>query len=50
MTGREAWARTTARIFEVAGLTITAVIEPAVPLGLAAILAIYLHATREKST
>jgi len=44
-TGRVAWARTTARIFEVAGLTVTAAIEPAVPLGLATIAALYLYAT-----
>ena len=42
-----AWARTVSRLFECAAFTIVCVIEPAVPLGLAAIAAVYLYATRE---
>lgn len=48
MKGRVAWAHTVARIAEVAGLTVTAAIEPAVPLGLAAIAAVYFYTVREK--
>lgn len=42
-----AWAHTTARIFECAALAVICAIEPAVPLGLAAIAAVYFYATQE---
>jgi hypothetical protein len=47
MTTGAAWAHTTARIFECAALAIVCAIEPAVPLGLAAIAAVYLYAMRD---
>lgn len=43
-----AWSRTVSRLFECAALAVICAIEPAVPLGLAAIAAIYLYAVREK--
>lgn len=42
-----AWARTVSRLFECAAFTVVCAIEPAVPLGLATIAALYLYAVKE---
>ena len=47
MTASVAWSRTVSRLFECAALTVICVIEPVVPLGLAAIAAVYLYAMRD---